>query len=68
LPRRDGFGVVAFSMPLGLISGRPFNPFQPRDLLALLRHHPLQLHHLAQQLHHQGFELGVRQAGEIAGQ
>ena len=40
LPRRGGFGVVAFSIPLGLMSGAAFQALQPRDLLALSRHDP----------------------------
>ena len=58
MPDRDG--SVDFSMPLGLMAGRPFNPFSRQDFLTLLGIYPLQLGHLVQQPGHQLFQLRRR--------
>src|SRR5690349_13706375 len=66
LPGPGGFGRVASSMPLGVISGRPLRPFSSRNLVTLLRHHPLQLRDFAEQLDNQSFDFGPRKLREIA--
>ncbi len=56
LPRRGRFfclpgfaGSVALSMPLGLMSGRPFQALQPGNLRPLLDNHLLKCGDLAKQ-------------------
>jgi hypothetical protein len=41
-----------------LDGGTALQTLQPGDLVALRRHEPLQIRHLAQQFHHQSFQLG----------
>jgi hypothetical protein len=53
LPRRGGFGVVPFSIPLGLMAGRPFRPFNRAISSRCSAMMPLERRHLAQQLHHE---------------
>src|SRR6516164_8150482 len=59
------FGSVAFSMPLGLIFGRPGPPLSPSNLVALGINRSPKLGHFPKQLQHQIFEFGVRKAVEV---
>jgi len=51
-------------MPLGLVAGRPFNPFQTGDLFTLLADNFFQGGNLAEQLNQQSLKLWTAQIGE----
>jgi len=51
-------------MPLGLMAGRPFNPFQTGDLFTLLADNLFQGGNLAEQLNQQSLKLWTAQIGE----